>query len=284
MSLPADVIARDKQVQTSIADIASSTSMALLPDLSTLSQGEAGGSIRKVAESVSLEVGKAASVAATKSYADISEAGRTVIASKFAADVTANVAAAHKYDGLNLAEIDVMLARDPSNAALRTARAWAWNNARNFTPTTVDVTSVVAKNLEGVVGHSMARYMSGVYADAEVALSSGVSRMVENIYRDTMASNSEQDAFARGYQRVASPDACSFCLMVALNEYTSFEESGGYHDHCSCTAVPIFSGMTSYSPDYYDGFRDDYYAARDSVDSSSAEDILAAIRVVTGRA
>lgn len=284
MSLPPELIARDKKAQTSVARVAEGTALALLPDLSTLSQGEAGGVVRKVAESVTTQVGKAASVAAVTSYADMAEAGREVIASKFADDVSRNVAEAHKYDGRTLAELDALLKMDPRNSALRTARGWAAYGAKQFTPTTIDVMKVVTENIDGIVGHSMARYMTGVYADAEVALSSGVARMVENIYRDTIVTNSQRDTFAQGYQRVASPTACSFCLMVALNQYTTFEQSGGYHDHCSCTAVPVFNGMGAYSPDYYDGFRSDYDKAFASVNSSKAEDIIASIRLITGRA
>lgn len=282
--LPADVIARDKKIQSALSSVADSTSMALLPDLSTLSQGEAGGAIRKVAEAVSTEVGKAASVAASESYGSFRDSGRDVLTASWVSDWERISAEAHKYDGLSLAELDKMLKADPKNAALRTARGWAYNGATTYTPKTVDVTRVVSENLDGVVGHSMARYFEGNYPDAQTALRSGVARMVENIYRDTVVSNSQSDSFAKGYQRVASPNACSFCLMVALNEYTSFGETGGYHDHCSCSAVPIFRGVRSYRPDYYKGFEDDYYASRSVASSNSAADILAAIRVTTGRA
>ena len=72
-------------------------------------------------------------------------------------------------------------------------------------------------------------------------------------------------------------------MTVALNEYTTFEESGGYHDHCSCSTVPIYGGMKAYRPDYYEGFENDYLAGNIASQSSDPQEILASIRQITGR-
>lgn len=66
-----------------------------------------------------------------------------------------------------------------------------------------------------------------------------------------------------GYQRIARPNACAFCRVVALNQYTSFGDEGGYHKNCYCYAVPIFRGQGPYRPDYYDEFERQYFQYRD---------------------
>lgn len=104
-----------------------------------------------------------------------------------------------------------------------------------------------------------------------------------NIFRETMANAMSNDSAVVGYQRVASSSACAFCATVALNQYTSFEDDDGYHDHCGCTTVPIFKGLSAYRPDYYDTFQTEYETAFSSVNSSKAEDILSAMRLQSGR-
>ena len=96
-----------------------------------------------------------------------------------------------------------------------------------------------------------------------------LDKAIGDIFRETIANAVNGDPQATGYQRIASPDACAFCSMVCLNEYTSFGEDGGYHDNCGCTTVPIFKGQDSYRPDYYDKFEQelvDAYAFKRSED------------------
>ena len=256
MSLPSEAIARDKQVLDTIQTVTGQTVRRLMPDLEGLSQGEAGGVIRQIAESTTLTFGNTSTNAAVQSYMDLS-----------------------------LSALDELLKTaselPDKGEALRIARGLVW--ARDFKPATVAVRPVIERNIEPIIGQAMKEFMIGRYPDASVALEKGVSRLVANIYRDTMATNSYNDKNAVGYQRVASPLACSFCMVVALNQYTTFDESGGYHDNCSCSAVPIFRGVSSFRPDYYDQFEADYFQGRDDAGTSSTSDILAAIRLGTGR-
>lgn len=156
--------------------------------------------------------------------------------------------------------------------------------ATGFQPKALDVPKATAPLLDAAVGRSMVAYSQGMFEEAGTFLAVTVGRLVTNVYRQTMADNSDLDKSVVGYQRVASANACSFCALVALNQYTSFEESGGYHDHCSCSTVPIFRSTSPYRPDYYDTFESDYAAAVGESGSSKASDILAAMRVVSGRA
>jgi hypothetical protein len=292
--LSAKVVNNNKKISNTLGQVAERTAKKITPDLSTLSSLEAGGVIRTVATAVISEVGQAATVAGVQGYKDLTDEALKQLQNTFAKtdptywalgeERTARfLEQARSYTNRNLAELNAIIVADPRNSAAATARMWLKNGYNGYAPTVIDVKKVLNKNLESVVGYSMSKYVNGNFANANEALSSGVSRMVENIYRDTIATNSEFDNFAQGYQRIASPLACAFCMTVALNEYTTFEESGGYHDHCSCSVTPIYGGMKPYRPDYYEGFEEDYRAGNIASQSSDAKEILASIREITGR-
>jgi hypothetical protein len=287
-------IDNNKKVSNNLGRIAGNTVARITPDLATLSSLEAGGVVRTVATTVISEVGQAATVAGVQGYKDLSDAALFELQQSFAKTNPLYVSIgeertarfleqARGLTNRSVDELNALLAADPKNAAAATARMWIKNGYDGYSPVTIDVKKVLTKNIESVVGYSMSKYTNGDFANAAEALESGVSRMVENIYRDTIATNSEFDNFAQGYQRVASPLACAFCMTVALNEYTTFEESGGYHDHCSCSTVPIYGGMKAYRPDYYEAFENDYQAGNIASQSSDPQEILASIRQITGR-
>lgn len=100
------------------------------------------------------------------------------------------------------------------------------------------------------------------------------------------------------YARVAQPDACSFCRVLASRgavygseaaalfvgmagvkkHYSDGKEKGTrfkkgrvrgvlsagskYHDHCACIAAPAGEGVDMNYPDYFSDFENDYNAAR----------------------
>lgn len=154
--------------------------------------------------------------------------------------------------------------------------------AERFIAGTITVNA--PKLVEPVVGRTMQQFAQGRFVEAQAYLGQAVARTVANVYRQTHVANSEKDPVASGYQRVASANACAFCLVVSLNKYTTFDASGGYHDHCSCTTVPIFKGQEAFRPDYYDEFQTIYEQGRATSPSDKATDIFAAIRANTGRA
>jgi hypothetical protein len=285
-----------KTVSNNLAALAESTTKRVLPDLSTLDSREAGGVIRTLATNLSETIGEAASIAGVETYKNLTDDALTVLYEStpwgaareaiFNERTARFLERARSYDGLSFQELDAMVKAAGTgqiDGAILQARMWAKNGFEGYVPSVINVKERIAKNLEGIVGRSMSKYLDGSYQDAADALSGGVGRMVENLYRDTIATNSEADGFVTGYQRVASPNACAFCLTVALNEYTTFEQSGGYHDYCGCATVPVYRGVGAYEPDYYSGFRDDYTAAFDAAESSDPEVILSAVRAVTGR-
>ena len=82
--------------------------------------------------------------------------------------------------------------------------------------------------------------------------------------RDTIVGAAKADPKCTGWVRIASPDACAFCAMLAtrlesprgrggayLSEQTAlFRGNSGdsYHDHCRCTAQAVFQGQ-EFRPD-----------------------------------
>ena len=258
MAIPLDAVESDKALLTKVSTLASESVTRALPDLSPLSSQEAGGVIRTVATGVLASVGEVATQTARQSY-----------------------------DSMSLAALDALILENGrrgirSDLALLNARAAAMR-AEAYVAKPVVVRRIVETTLDPIVGNSMMKFSQGAFVEAGTALASAISRAVSNVYRDTIVTNSQNDPRATGYQRVASSDACAFCLVVCLNQYTSFDEAGGYHDHCSCSTVPVFSGMSAVRPDYYNDFQSIYAQAGVEAQSSKAEDIFAAIRLATGR-
>jgi len=91
-----------------------------------------------------------------------------------------------------------------------------------------------------------------------------LEKAVGNVFRSNIAANVARDPQAIGYQRIARSNACTFCRVVALNLYTSFEQDCGYHKNCACYAVPIFQGQSPYFPEYYEEFERQYEEYKDA--------------------
>lgn len=93
-------------------------------------------------------------------------------------------------------------------------------------------------------------------AEAQARLDSAVQHLILDQSRRTIIDATNKDRKAKGWVRVTEPDACSFCLMLALRgpKYRS-EASANFRAHtrslngsggdCQCHAEPIF---TAYEP------------------------------------
>lgn len=136
---------------------------------------------------------------------------------------------------------------------------------------------------ESLIGGVMANIAEGKTQEARSLLSNGLGKIVADIYRQTIVENIQRDSFATGFQRIASPGACAFCALATQNRYTSFPASGGYHNNCQCSTVPIFRGQDAYKPGWFDTFEEEYFQARATAGRSDAGSILAAWRKNTGR-
>lgn len=60
--------------------------------------------------------------------------------------------------------------------------------------------------------------------------------------RETITRSVTTDRRARGYQRVTSGKACDFCTLLAGRGGVYGEASADFpaHDHCSCSAEPVY--------------------------------------------
>lgn len=82
---------------------------------------------------------------------------------------------------------------------------------------------------------------------AEVKAAGAAQKVVADAGRDAVIAAVEDDPEALGWFRVAAPNACSFCRVLAIRGpvYESQETADFQaHDSCSCTAAPVFQGQT----------------------------------------
>lgn len=127
----------------------------------------------------------------------------------------------------------------------------------------------------------------------------GLSRIVTNAGRETIANSGALDPGQPRYARHASANACPFCRMLASRGAVYSEASattvGGrgtdvstnvgrkrgrmaqgirargtqslgdkYHDHCHCTSVPVWPGQEYEEAPYVAGWREQYAEAVDT--------------------
>jgi hypothetical protein len=104
--------------------------------------------------------------------------------------------------------------------------------------TALRVTSVVAAKRAVAAGQSTDLAMR----TALVQAAGSVSRLVLDGGRDTVVETLRATGRVR-YERVTGGSACGFCLMLAGRGAVYLtEDSGGFesHDHCGCTAAPVY--------------------------------------------
>jgi hypothetical protein len=86
-----------------------------------------------------------------------------------------------------------------------------------------------------------------------VTTAGAASRLVLDGGRSTIDATVNEDVQALGYLRVTDNDPCAFCAMLASRgpAYRSKESAAGatpdhYHDHCGCTAEPMYDHDTNW--------------------------------------
>ena len=94
--------------------------------------------------------------------------------------------------------------------------------------------------------------------------------------RETLVGSARADRKALGWARVTSGNPCAFCAMLASRGPVYTEQSGDFeaHDHCSCTAEPVFSTDSDWPP----GAREYREQWDDATAAASGDDKLAAFR------
>lgn len=108
-----------------------------------------------------------------------------------------------------------------------------------------------------------------------------VQRLVVQPARDTIALNVARDPSRPGWARVPRGKGCAFCRMLAGRGavYSSAKTAGemnSYHDHCKCTATPVWRGQKL--PYDADELEQQYKAARENAGSGSTKAVLAQLR------
>lgn len=102
-------------------------------------------------------------------------------------------------------------------------------------------------------------------AAAETKAAGAAQKIVADVGRDTIVEALEEDSEALGWARVTDSDPCAFCALMSSRGavFHSEETAGGranrrfkgggtykFHDHCSCTVLPIFAGQHWQPPEY----------------------------------
>lgn len=154
------------------------------------------------------------------------------------------------------------LAPTPADSVIEAAVSWATTGL--YGPVTPEAENVALRQLDGAV-----------------------SNLVLDQSRDTIIGAVRQDKAAKGWARVTSPGACSFCIMLALRAgagflYTSKQSAnfrahtpGGKHGGglCQCHAEPVF---TAYEPSAH--MREMQKLWKDSTKGRSGNDARNAFR------
>jgi hypothetical protein len=105
--------------------------------------------------------------------------------------------------------------------------------------TALRVTTLVAIKKSTLAGKSAEIAMR----DAFVQSSGAATRLVLDAGRDTIRETAVSDPQTAGWQRVTS-GGCDFCEMLAGrgDVYTEASADFASHDHCACSAEPVYGG------------------------------------------
>jgi hypothetical protein len=105
----------------------------------------------------------------------------------------------------------------------------------NVSLSTTSVASIKKATAEGRAADLAMR-------NALVLAQGAMARLVLNAGRDTLLASLAADSRAVGYERVLGGAGCEFCQMLAGRGDVYSAESADFeaHDHCGCTAEPVY--------------------------------------------
>lgn len=112
---------------------------------------------------------------------------------------------------------------------------------------------------------------------ALVRSAGAASRLVLDGGRATILSSVRKDRVGRGWQRVTSAKACSFCSMLAGRGAIYSAETADFsaHDHCACSARPVYSEAPVPVREYEPSARGRWSARATDADRERMHDALA---------
>lgn len=141
-----------------------------------------------------------------------------------------------------------------------------------------------------VINYGMATFMKEGFERLPQLLSIAMTTPVNGYNRSTLDQNAALDTSAKTVQRIAEPNACAFCALMAFSTTSTaegqsigtrtFSYAPDFHDNCHCTVEVIFEGQDPIVPDYYQDFASEYA----DTTGGSTKDVLAQMRANTGRA
>lgn len=140
-----------------------------------------------------------------------------------------------------------------------------------------------------LVDYGMASFQKQGFAGLPDLLAQALTYPVAQYNRETIDYNAGMDTSAKTVQRIAEPNACAFCALLAFSTTTTaegktvgtrtFSYAPDFHDNCHCTVEVIFEGQDPIVPDYYKDFSMEYAEAQ----GGDVSTVLAKMRANTGR-
>lgn len=140
-----------------------------------------------------------------------------------------------------------------------------------------------------IVNYGMATFMQEGFERVPELLAQALTRPVAAYNRETLDYNAGLDTSVKTVQRIAEPNACAFCALLAFSTTTTaegktigtrtFSYAPDFHNDCHCTVEVIFEGQDPIVPDYYKDFAMEY----DEAQGGSVSDVLSKMRANTGR-
>jgi hypothetical protein len=157
----------------------------------------------------------------------------------------------------------------------------------------------LTNKVDGIVNYAMKTFSERGFDAMRPSVTNSLTRALASYQRDTVLYNSALDSDVFKVQRVARPNACSFCRVVAFESYKgsdvrTTDYAVDFHDNCHCTIETLYLGDQPIRPDYYDTFERQYAEATQYVNSpdyevpdvdgnlTGAKEIFSAMRQVTG--
>lgn len=178
-----------------------------------------------------------------------------------------------------------------SATARRQARQSAQRRAQNYAAARLKSELFVASlpkfdalaKSEPIIGWGMSQFVEDGFDAASSAVRNSLTRAVGSYHRDTIIYNAGLDDAVVAVQRVAEPNACEFCRLVAFQSWRGRESrlssyAIDFHDNCHCSIETIYEGDQPIRPDYYDEFEQQYEEFYDGTVKGTLTEWRAAIR------
>lgn len=143
---------------------------------------------------------------------------------------------------------------------------------------------------EPIIGKGMAKFMGDGFDAMSQTVNNAMTRAVASYNRDAILYNAGLDEAVLSVQRVAEPNACAFCALMAFSSERSVSGAPldvrttsyavDFHNNCRCSLETLYEGDSPIRPDYYDQFESEYI---EIYKSNGVKDTLSEWRAATGR-